>query len=78
MFVFPRLFKIIRLAELEGGFKDHLVTSIILNKNSSLIIGSHVMFSYKTIAFSNLSKINTSDSHLGVKLDAYLMYLTEM
>ena len=77
MFVFPRLFKIIRLAELEGGFKDHLVTSIILNKNS-LIIGSHVMFSYKTIAFSNLSKINTSDSHLGVKLDAYLMYLTMM
>lgn len=36
------------------------------------------MFSCKTIAFSNLSKINTSNSHLGVKLDAYLMYLTMM
>ena len=78
MFIVPRLFKIIRFAELEGGFKDYLITSIILNKNSSLIIDSHVMFSCKTITFSNLSKINTSNSHLGVKLDAYLMYLTIM
>ena len=78
MFIVPRLFKIIRFAELEGGFKDYLITYIILNKNSSLIIDSHVMFSCKTITFSNLSKINTSNSHLGVKLDAYLMYLTIM